>query len=73
MATHNQVCTVGFLKKDPKILNEGVEGAEKVLFMIRTLHRDLDGFHGMKFQDLMVYYDGTDLMSVLRSCRLETR
>ena len=50
MATHNQVRAVGFLKKDPKILNEGVEGAEKVLFMIRTLHRDLDGFHGMKFR-----------------------
>ena len=29
MATHNQVRAVGFLKNDPKILNEGVEGAEK--------------------------------------------
>ena len=67
MATHNQVRTVGFLKNDPKILNEGVEGAEKILFMIRTLHRELDGFHGMKFQDLMVYYDGTELMQRIKA------
>ena len=67
MATHNQVRAVGFLKNDPKILNEGVEGAEKILFMIRTLHRELDGFHGMKFQDLMVYYDGTELMQRIKA------
>lgn len=67
MATHNQVRAVGFLKNDPKILNEGVEGAEKILFMIRTLHRELDGYHGMKFQDLMVYYDGTELMQRIKA------
>lgn len=62
MATHNQVRVVGFLKSDPQIYNMGVEGAEKAIFIIRTMHRELDGFFGAKFQDLMIYYDGTELM-----------
>lgn len=67
MATHNQVRMVGFLKKDPTIVNEGQEGNEKAIFLIRTLHRDLDGFKGMKFQDIMVYYDGTELMPKIKA------
>jgi len=62
MATHNQVRIVGFLKTNPQIINYGREGEQKVLLFLRTMHRDLDGFNGMAFQDLMVYYDGTELM-----------
>lgn len=62
MATHNYVRVVGFLLGHPKILNEGVEGEEKVLFSIRTVHRDLDDYIGMKYQDLMIYYDGLEMM-----------
>ncbi len=62
MATHNQVRVVGFLKSNPQVINSGVEGERKVVFLIRTMHRDLDGFCGTAFQDLMVYYDGIELM-----------
>lgn len=62
MATHNQVRVVGFLKNNPQIINLEREGERKVLFLIRTIHRELDGFSGMEFQDLMVYYDGVELM-----------
>ena len=58
MATHNQVRVIGYLLKDPQIMNEGEEGGEKVIFLIRTTHRDIEGYPCMKFQDIMVYYDG---------------
>ncbi|MCC2254566.1 single-stranded DNA-binding protein [Ruminococcus sp. CLA-AA-H200] len=66
MATHNQVRVVGYLRKDPTIINRDEEGAEKAVFLIRTMHRDLDGYEGMKFQDIMVYYDGTELMNRIK-------
>ena len=50
-----------FLKSNPQVINSGVEGERKVVFLIRTMHRDLDGFCGTAFQDLMVYYDGIEL------------
>ncbi|MFR5032005.1 MAG: single-stranded DNA-binding protein [Blautia hansenii] len=62
MATHNQVRLVGFLKNNPQIINPDQEGETKILFLLRTIHREIDGYHGMQFQDLMVYYDGTELM-----------
>lgn len=62
MATHNQVRMVGFLIAHPKIINEGQEGAEKAIFRIRTTHRDVDIYNGQKYQDVMIYYDGTELM-----------
>ena len=65
MATHNQVRVVGFLKNQPQIIHSEREGERKILFLIRTIHRELDGFSGMEFQDLMVYYDGTELMDKL--------
>lgn len=66
MATHNYVRGVGFLLGHPKILNEGVEGEEKILFSIRTVHRDLDDYIGMKYQDLMIYYDGLEMMEKMK-------
>lgn len=66
MATHNQVRVVGYLLKDPTVINEGKEGAERILFQIRTVRRDVDGYKGNKFQDLIVFYDGTDFMEKMK-------
>ncbi|WP_270209764.1 single-stranded DNA-binding protein [Dorea amylophila] len=66
MATHNQVRAVGFLREDPIIMNAGESGAEKVMFTIRTIHRDVDNFHGKRFQDLMVFYDGTAMIERMK-------
>ena len=63
MATHNQIRIVGFLKNNPQIINPDKEGETKILFLVRTIHRDIDGYNGMQFQDIMIYYDGTELMS----------
>lgn len=60
MATHNQVRVVGFLLNDPHIVNEGMQGAERIVYQVRTVHRDLDGFNGAKFQDLVVFYAGEE-------------
>ena len=62
IATHNQVRMVGFLLAHPKIINEGQEGAEKAIFRIRTTHRDVDIYNGQQYQDVMIYYDGIELM-----------
>ena len=38
MATHNEVRIVGYLKKDPMIMNPGVEGEEKIfLYLMNEL------------------------------------
>ena len=66
MATHNQVRIVGYVLNPPKIINEGVEGAEKAIFSIRTVHRDIDSFNGNKFQDLMIFYDGTQYIEKMK-------
>ena len=69
MATHNQVRVIGYLLKDPQIINEGEDGGEKVIFLIRTTHSDIEGYPCMKFQDIMVYYDGRHLMPKLKSLK----
>lgn len=69
MATHNQVREVGYLLKDPTILYEGIEGSEKILFQIRTIRRDTEGYAGKKFEDVMIYYDGVELMPKLRKLK----
>lgn len=66
MATHNQVREIGFLLSPPKIVNEGIEGAEKILFTIRTVHREVDNYNGNKFQDLLIYYDGTKYIEKMK-------
>lgn len=69
MAHHNHVRTVGYLLKEPKIMNEGVEGSEKILFQIRTIRRETEGYNGRQFEDLIIYYDGTELMPKLKKLR----
>jgi hypothetical protein len=69
MATHNQVREVGYLLKDPKIINEGKEGSEKILFQIRTVRRNVDNYHGKKFEDVIIYYDGTEFMEKLKKLK----
>lgn len=69
MATHNQARMVGFLLDDPKIVNEGVEGAEKALFRIRTVRRNVDNYRGPAYQDIMVLYDGTDFMKKIKALK----
>lgn len=69
MATHNQVREVGYLLKDPKIMNEGIEGSEKILFQIRTARRDTEGYLGKRFEDVIIYYDGTELMDKLKKLK----
>ena len=69
MATHNHVREVGYLLKDPKIVNEGIEGAEKILFQIRTVRRHVDGYNGKKFEDVMIYYDGTEYMEKMKKLK----
>ena len=66
MATHNQVRVVGFLLNDPHIVNEGMQGAERIVYQVRTVHRDLDGFNGAKFQDLVVFYAGEEYMERMK-------
>lgn len=69
MATHNQVREVGYLLQDPKIMNEGLEGSEKILFKIRTIRRETEGYFGKKFEDVIIYYDGTELMPRLKKLK----
>jgi len=69
MATHNQVRIVGYLIKEPKIKNEGIEGEEKFIAQIRTTRRDIEGFNDDRFADLILFYDGTELMPQLKTLR----
>lgn len=66
MATHNQVRVVGYILNEPIILNEGQEGNEKILFNLRTTHRDIDNYNGAKYQDLAVLCDNIKLMPKLK-------
>lgn len=69
MATHNQVREVGYLLKDPRVMNEGVEGSEKILFQIRTVRRYTEGYYGKQFEDVVIYYDGTEFMDKLKKLK----
>lgn len=62
MATHNQVRLVGYLLKDPVLINPGKEGEEKILMQIRSVRRDIEGYYDDLFSDLVIFYDGKDLM-----------
>ncbi len=62
MATHNQVRVVGFLIDEPNIINEGDIGNEKVLFTVRTARREIEGYRGKNFADLVVIYDGEEMI-----------
>lgn len=69
MATHNQIRVIGYLLKDPQIFNASEEGAEKIIFLIRTTHRDIEGYPCAKFQDIMIYYDGWELMDKVKGLK----
>ena len=62
MATHNQMRILGYLLKDPTIINDGMEGDEKILFQVRTIRRHTDGYIGKKFEDVIVFYDGDEFI-----------
>lgn len=66
MATHNQMRILGYLLKDPTIINDGMEGDEKILFQVRTIRRHTDGYIGKKFEDVIVFYDGDEFIEKMK-------
>ena len=62
MATHNQVRLIGYIINDPKILNEGKEGMEKVVFQMRTTRRKIEGYHEDQYADVIVLYDCPEMI-----------
>lgn len=66
MATHNSVRLAGYLLEDPVIANEGTPGAEKVFLKLRTLRRDADDVDPGRFEDIFVFYDGTELIEKMK-------
>ena len=64
MATHNQARVVGYLLKDPMI--QSTDEESKILFKIRTVRRSVEGYVGPNFEDIFVYYDGTEFMEKIR-------
>ena len=71
MAQHNEVRVVGYIKEEPKVIKlDDEENAIRVIFPIRTVHRDVAGYPGGKFADLMVMCDSNEknlrLMSTLK-------
>ena len=69
MATHNQVRLIGYLTSDPKIINEGKPGEEKILMNLKTTRRDADGYSGDRYCEVIVYYSGENLMSKFKTYR----
>ena len=59
MATHNSVRLVGYLL-------EGQKGAEKVFIKLRTIRRDADDVDPQRFEDIYVFYDGTELIEKVK-------
>lgn len=43
-------------------MNQGVTGEEKVLIQIRTTRRDIEGYYDDLFADLVIFYDGVELI-----------
>ena len=66
MATHNSVRLVGYLLENPTIANEGQKGAEKVFIKLRTIRRDADDVDPQRFEDIYVFYDGTELIEKVK-------
>ena len=67
MATHNQVRLIGYILNDPKIINAGQEGIEKILFQMRTTRRKIEGYHEDQYADVIILYDGTEIIDKLKS------
>lgn len=60
MAIHNQVRVVGYVLGNVIVKGEMVPGGRKVYFTIRTMPRAVDFYHEEKYQDVLVFYDGSD-------------
>lgn len=60
MATHNQVRIIGYLLNDVNIIGSAENQTEKAFINVRTTHRSVDSFHEERFEDLMIFYDGSD-------------
>lgn len=69
MAQHNQTRHVGFLIQNPTILNEGLEGNEKVIMQLRTIRRNIEGYNDKQFEDVIVYYDGTEFIDKMKALK----
>lgn len=69
MAAHNQTISVGYLLNDPLITNEGVEGEEKILFQLRTTHRNPEGYIKKQFEDVIVLCDDIKLMPQMKKLK----
>lgn len=69
MATHNQVRIVGYILKEPAIINEGIAGEEKFVAQVRTTRRDIEDFNDDRFADLVVFYDGIELMEKMKKLK----
>ena len=67
MATHNEVRIVGYLKKDPIIMNQGK--TERILCTVRVVNRELDGYNEPPFQNILMVYDGTKLNSQIKKLK----
>ena len=70
MARLNEVRLVGFLLKNPTIINEGKIGEEKISIKIRTTNRRIDGYRGKHFQDILLFYDEPKLMPRLKQLKM---
>ena len=66
MAQHNEIRVVGYLTEEPEITQLD-EDTLRVIFPIRTVRRELDGYPDGKFIDLLVMCDSND-----RNLRLMT-
>ena len=62
MATHNQVRLIGYILNDPKIVNAGQAGVEKVIFQMRTTRRKIEGFHEDQYADVIILCDDVKLL-----------
>lgn len=69
MATHNHMRVLGYVLKDPTIINLGEEGLEKVIFQVRTIRRKTEGYRGKKFEDIVVFYDGEELIKKMKDLK----
>lgn len=67
MATHNEARLIGYILNDPKILNEGKEGQEKVVFKLRTTRRKIEEYHEDQYADVIILYDGTEMMDKFKN------
>ena len=58
MAQHNEIRVIGYLTENPKVQSiNPEENIFRIIFPIRTVRREVDGFPGAKFMELLVMCD----------------